>query len=374
MVLSLFFTRGISLETWVNKGLFDREKLLYEEHLKHSTFKKIYWFTYGSNDKKISEQLRLVGKLDENIEIFEMPQFFNIPMIGNLLYSFVIPFYYRDIIKKSHILKSNQMDGSWSALISKNLYNIPFINRTGYTLSIFTKKQNVSKLKQFLIENIENIIYCNTDLNVVASYQDKEYLMQKYSNNNINVIPNYIDTDLFKPLNIQKNNRIVFVGRLNVQKNLFNLIKAISRTNLELDIYGEGELKEELIELTIKTNANVNFKGLVDNKELPYILNQYKYYILPSYYEGMPKTLLEAMACGCICIGTDVTGINEVIKNKVNGILIKGTTFENILETINMIISMDCKFLTRNGIKNIINNFSLESVVNKEKKLIDLNV
>ena len=51
MILSLFFTRNVSLESWVKQGLFDREKLIYEEHLNQGNFKKIYWFTYGSNDK-----------------------------------------------------------------------------------------------------------------------------------------------------------------------------------------------------------------------------------------------------------------------------------------------------------------------------------
>ena len=108
----------------------------------------------------------------------------------------------------------------------------------------------------------------------------------------------------------------------------------------------------------------------VPNKELVNIYNSYKYYILPSFFEGMPKTLLEAMACGCICIGTDVNGINEVIRDKFNGILIKGTTVNDILETINNVITINYNNLVKNGIENIIEDFSLQTIINQEKKLV----
>ena len=50
--------------------------------------------------------------------------------------------------------------------------------------------------------------------------------------------------------------------------------------------------------------------------------NRFKYFILCSKYEGNPKTLLEAMSSGCIVIGTNVEGVNSIIKNNHNGFLI----------------------------------------------------
>ena len=63
MVLIVFFTRAVSLEVWLNKGLLDREKLVYEEYLKSGVFSKVYWITYGSNDNKISEIIKSHGGL-----------------------------------------------------------------------------------------------------------------------------------------------------------------------------------------------------------------------------------------------------------------------------------------------------------------------
>ena len=97
MVLTLFFTRGVSLELWLNRGLFDREKLIYEEHLKQGNLKKVYWITYGSNDLKLSNQLKKDKRLNPNIVVVGMPKLFNLPKIGSYLYSLLIPFLYPKI-------------------------------------------------------------------------------------------------------------------------------------------------------------------------------------------------------------------------------------------------------------------------------------
>ena len=56
--MAVFFTRGVSLQMWLESGLFYREKNIYEQHLKKNNYKKIYWLTYGVNDKKISDSLK----------------------------------------------------------------------------------------------------------------------------------------------------------------------------------------------------------------------------------------------------------------------------------------------------------------------------
>ena len=98
MVLTLFFTRGVSLELWLNRGLFDREKLVYEEHLKQGNLKKVYWITYGSEDFELSNQLKKEKKLHPNIVVVSMPKLFNIPKIGSYVYSLLIPFLYPNLL------------------------------------------------------------------------------------------------------------------------------------------------------------------------------------------------------------------------------------------------------------------------------------
>ncbi|MDH3974330.1 MAG: glycosyltransferase family 4 protein [Deltaproteobacteria bacterium] len=377
MKLGLFFSRGISLQVWLESGLLEREKLIYEAHLNNKTLSKVYWFTYGINDFFLSNELKKKGKLHLNIEVIPMPCFF-IGRLGILIYSLLLPFLHFSLLKPLHILKTNQMNGSWSAVIASWLIHRPLLLRTGYTWSLLRKRQNISKFKLTLIEIIENFAYKNAAAAIVTTENQRKNIVESYSipKSNIYVIPNYIDTQLFVPENSKTKykDRLIFIGRLNKEKNLFNLFEAIGKTNLTLDIYGKGELQPMLEQLSIDRGIKVSFMGAVPNSELPGILNRYKYYILPSHFEGMPKTLLEAMACGLVCIGTNVQGINEVIEDSLTGYLAKGTDSKSILEAINKAITNDDNEISKRAIKEIQENYSLDSIVKREmtifKKLL----
>ena len=371
MILALFFTRGVSLETWVETGLLDREKLIYEEHLRSGHLKRVYWLTYGSNDAKIAKQLQAERKLHSGIDVIAMPAIFR-SKIGMLIYSFLMPLLQKTCLKQADIYKTNQMDGSWSAVLAKFFYGKPLIVRTGYTLSAFAKRLQKSKTRIFIYQLMEWLAYKNATCAIVTSKKDYKYISDIYKcpSSKLVILPNYIDTDLFKPRKSKKYvDRIVFVGRLNNQKNLFNLIKAIAKTDFTLDIYGKGELRDALERHVKSEGARVDFMGTVSNKELPEILNCYKYYILTSYFEGMPKTLLEAMACGCICIGTDVEGINEVIKNEVNGFLADGTDSEAVYNAICKAAAGKNEYIERNAVKTIQSCFSLDGIVKQDKTI-----
>jgi len=369
--LAFFFTRDVSLELWVETGLFEREKQLYEEHLRAGHVDKVYWLTYGSDDAELAGELKSSGRLDRRIDILPMPSFFS-GKWGILLYSILMPFIHRHSLRAADVFKTNQIDGSWSAVIAKWLYRKPLIVRTGYTRSIFARKQANAKLaKKF--ERIERFAYRNADVAAVATRSDKEYISSKYhiAREKTEVLHNYVNTKIFRPIQARKySDRIVFVGRLTPQKNLFNLIEAVAECDLVLDIYGRGELRDELQTYAISRNARGNFRGVVGNDELPDILNRYRYFILPSLYEGMPKTLLEAMACGLVCIGTDVDGIRELIEDGVNGYLAKETNADALVEAIQRAVSLPCDSIVSDAVKTVRDNFSIEIVTRKEKELI----
>jgi glycosyltransferase involved in cell wall biosynthesis len=371
MKLALFFTRDISLKLWVDTGLFDREKQLYEEHLRRGHFKKIYWLTYGTDDARIESELKAAGRLHPDIVVLPMARFFS-GKWGCLLYSFLMPLFHRRWLKSADILKTNQMDGSWSAVIAKWLYRKPLVVRTGYTASLFAEKRANGKSKRNY-ERVERFVYRHADIGIVASHADKRYICSKYhiSLEKVEVLHNYINTAIFYPTDCEKyEDRTIFVGRLQPQKNLFNLIKAVSDNNLTLDIYGNGVLHDELLAQAKKLNARVNFMGVVDNNRLPEVLNRYRYYILPSFYEGTPKTLLEAMACGLVCIGTDVDGINEVIEDGVSGYLAHRTDAESVSEAIKKAMQLPHYFVAEEGVRRIRDKFSLEAVVEREKQIM----
>jgi glycosyltransferase involved in cell wall biosynthesis len=374
MNLALFFTRNVSLKLWFDSGLFDREKQLYEEHLRRGHLEKVYWLTYGTDDTAIANELKASGRLHSDIVVLPMPHFF-LCKRGCFLYSFLMPLFHRRWLKSADIFKTNQMDGSWTAILAKWLYRKPLIVRTGFTLSLLRETQDFPQYWLRLIKIVERLAYKNASVATVTTQTQAQYILEKYhllSEKTVQVIPNYVDTQLFTPReSVEKyTDRLVFVGRLNERKNPFNLIDAVARTGLTLDIYGQGSLRQALEQKAAQMDVQVNFMGVVPNNELPGILNRYRYYILPSFCEGMPKTLLEAMACGLVCIGTDVEGINQIIEDGVNGYLAKGTHTDALVEVIKRAARLPYDSISAEGVRRVRNSFSLETVAEREKEII----
>ncbi len=373
MKLALFFTFGVSLKRWLEGGLFDREKLLYEELLREKILSKVSWFTYGCKDKKISQQLKQNHRLHTDIEVVQMPAFFCIPF-GKFFYSLLMPVIMRKFLKHVDVLKTNQMSGSWSAVIAKKFFKQPLIVRTGYTWSRLKSSQKTSGFRNAFVRRAEVFAYRNADFAVVTTESQAEFIQNRYSvaREKVFVIPNYIDTNLFKPDDTVKKypNRLIYVGRISKEKNLFSLVTAAARAKMQLDIYGCGNLTEDLKKHIQKTEAAVDFKGILANNLLPGILNKYRFFVLASLNESLPKSLLEAMACGLVCIGTDVTGINEIITDGVNGRLAGGTDADSIFEAIKRAVNSPAQSVSNAAVETVRNKFSLESIVEKYSQLL----
>jgi glycosyltransferase involved in cell wall biosynthesis len=374
MKLALFFTFGVSLEQWLDTGLFDREKLLYEKLLQEQIVSKVLWFTYGAKDRKIAEQLKQTGKLYTDIEVIQMPAYFSFPG-GSFLYSLLLPLIMGEFLKDMDVLKTNQMSGSWSAVLIKKITKNPLIIRTGYTWSRLKDSQKTSGLKKIFIRKAEAFAYKNADLAVVSTQSQAEFIKDRFgvTEKNIFIIPNYIDINLFRPdSSVEKYpDRLLYVGRISKEKNLFNLTAAAAKADMQLDIYGSGTLTQDIKHYAQQIGAKLAFKGTVANNLLPQIMNRYRFFILPSLHESLPKSLLEAMACGLICIGTDVTGINEVISDGVNGWLAKDTDSNSIFETIEKAKSNPPEMISKSAVEMIENKYLLECVVDKYSKLLE---
>lgn len=361
--LALFFTCGISLKTWAKVGNLEREIRPYRELAKY--FQEIYFFTYGN-----VRDLEFQRFFPANIKIFPKPG--RMPAI---LYSLLLPFFYRKALKKTDILKTNQMSGSWAAVLAKWFYKKKLVVRCGYEWLRFAEKQSKPFWKKWLIGLAEKIAYRAADKIVLTSRGDKEFIEERFgaSPAKIAVIPNYIDTNLFKPLTIAKQvSRIIFIGRLEEQKNLFNLIEAVSHQPVKLVIIGSGPLLEKLERFSKQKQAKVEFLGNVPQKQLPAELNKSQIFVLPSLYEGCPKALLEAMSCGLPCIGANVEGITEVIEQGSNGILCD-TQAGSIKQAILYLLqSPDLQQrLGAAARATITARFSLEVAIKKELSLYD---
>ncbi|MCH7744852.1 MAG: glycosyltransferase, partial [Chloroflexi bacterium] len=235
------------------------------------------------------------------------------------------PFIHYKSLKRCALFKTNQISGSWTGLIAKTIFRKPLIVRCGFIWSRNVARQNVSALRTRAVMMLEGFILRRSDLVFVATEDDRNYLLQKHRilSKKVVLLPNPIDTELFRPIpDVDKEKGLIaFVGRLEPEKNLDLLVRAVLRTpEARLILVGAGSQETALRSLAAGSNQ-VEFCGTMPNSELPELLNRAEVFVLPSQYEGSPKALLEAMACELPVIGTNAPGIRDVIQHGVNGLL-----------------------------------------------------
>jgi glycosyltransferase involved in cell wall biosynthesis len=236
------------------------------------------------------------------------------------------------------------------------------------------ESKNISKKLFFKYLTKKSLDKC--DLYTVTSLCDKEFLLKNFSNINsskIKIRSNWVDSKE----NIQINNKnivnnIVSVGRIEEQKNYELIIRSLQGTNFELDIFGEGSLKEDLVNLANELNVNINFLGIVNNEILVQKLQHYKFYISSSKFEGNPKSVLEAMSAGCIVIASKIKNHLEFL-NIDNSILFD-QNIKSLKETIMNLDKISQRHeddLISNSVETIKNSYNLNDLVKKEIK--DIN-
>ena len=160
----------------------------------------------------------------------------------------------------------------------------------------------------------------------------KEYLVEQGINpNNIHARPDPTDTDKHKPIPSPKQFDILFVGRLATEKNVSTLLRIVDRVrrkkdDLKVGIVGDGSLRKSLEQLSKQLNLvyNVKFLGWKENSE--YYYNCSKILILTSLHEGLPRVMIEAMACGIPCVVPDVGDITDAAIDRYNSIVIRYPT------------------------------------------------
>lgn len=376
-VLGVFFTRGVSLMQWLETGLFDREVLIYHAHLDSGFFSKIYWFTYGDDDAIQAKRLYDSGRLSRKIEVVGCPRWFRLSGRANsALYSLMLPAFSRNQISDCDVFKTNQMDGSITALICGLIWKRPIYVRTGFTLSIAVKKTSPSnRLRHSIAFMNELLAFRFAGATAVSSRFDANYVIQRYGGDKISskltIVGNYVDTKIFSPsiLNVYKGNRLIYVGRLSPEKNLDNAISACALVGLGLDIVGAGGELSRLKEIAANCKADVRWLGVIPNKQLPDLFNSYRYFILPSLWEGLPKSLIEAMSAGLVCIGNDTTGINEIIEDGVTGYLSPSSDAAALAKTLIRALTGDYESISKSGKEFVCREFSLESIAEKEQAI-----
>jgi len=193
----------------------------------------------------------------------------------------------------------------------------------------------LGRILGILSKRIENAIIQYSDVLTVSSKSVALDLARYYNLNpsDIMVLGNAVDNAFLqqgRSFVNRESDTIIYVGRLDYGKGLLDLIDSMKlivakRRSSKLVIVGKGPLLRRLMSRINKLGLrkNVEFKGFIAHSKLPFQYSCASLFVMPSYYEGMPTAVLEAMACGLPVVATAVHGNVDVVKNGVTGILVR---------------------------------------------------
>jgi glycosyltransferase involved in cell wall biosynthesis len=267
------------------------------------------------------------------------------------------------------------------ALIAKKFTKskVIFAPRSGFIISEIDSKGYLSNFIKFVFFKVD-IVICQSQFwknyfqNALTISNSKKFI----------IIENFIDLTLYENFEINDFSQpieILFLSWVDVNKGIFELIEACKLLkedglSFRLTIAGNGNASEE-VKQRVKLYKLDNFirsVGWVLGHEKLSLLRKSHIYVLPSYTEGYPNSLIEAMASAKACIATNVGSIPDIILHEKNGLIISSKKsldlYINLKDLItdnekayNLSVNARASIKSKNSHGNFISNF---------KKILDV--
>ena len=285
----------------------------------------------------------------------------------------VIIFKYKPNIIQANALKPILYISLISYFLSKKIKIILCVVGLGYLFIEKNKKKNLIKniyllLMKFTLRKKNSIfVFQNND--------DKKFFMNKNLLRNVNfkiIKGSGVNVNKFCSKKVKKIYDIIFHSRLLYDKGFNEIVEALEilrkkKIYPKTLILGDPDKSnrssvDESIIISMARKKKFHWINKVGNV-IPY-LQKSKISILPSYREGLPKSLLEAASCKLPLVATDVPGCREICKNNFNGILIPKKNSKSLSKGIEKLLKNESLMLKygENGRKLVKENFSLKVI------------
>lgn len=344
MNLGIFLSPGESLKLMKKTGQDVRfVKLYLASYAK--IFTKVYIFSYEDETYNLSKNVILVP---------------NKTHLPRLVYALLLPLLAKEEIASCDVIRGFGLASSLSSLLS----NKPFVFNWAYDYISAVKIEKKFWYIPFYYF-LEKIAFLKSKKVLIATIEK----FKKIKGGKFIYLPNGVDISLFKK---KESNGIgiVFVGRLEKQKNLLFLLEAVSKLPKELRVItfvGRGSQKERLIKYASIKKISLKIMSPVSNLELPKLLNKFSIIALPSLFEGSSKILIETMASGLVPVVTNFSTAKEVIKSGWNGFIVSYDVNDYSHQLYSLLNDNTLvKEISRNATKSIAQDFNLENLILKE--------
>lgn len=288
--------------------------------------------------------------------------------------------YWGKIKMLRHILKSENPDFIFPFLpqvtIHSALAGFDMRDKIIHTIRNNPAVTPPSKVKRMLC----NTIVCRSWKTIVQNEKQRAFYPAKYQQK-MHVLFNPVSSEL---LQVKREYRkeiksVIGVGRLDEQKNFGMLIRAMKQLhnkypNLSARIYGEGQEREALQKLIEELGLQDVIFLMGRSNDMKSVYGTADLFVLPSNYEGMPNTLIEAMASGLPCIATDCeTGPSDLIENEENGLLIPVKNKDALIEAMDYMVSnLDtAMILGEKARKTIHEKCTVEAIVSELQRICE---
>ena len=227
------------------------------------------------------------------------------------------------------VYMSRQISGAPLALSLAKANGAAYVARCGYMLSDFrSRRHGLDSPKHRAALAVERRVFNGAAVSMVTTEAMCRHVVGLgVPADRVVVVPNHVDTDLFRPADPAATPgddgpiRLRFVGRLVEQKNPLALIEALRGLPVVLEVAGDGPLRTAMAEAAATAGVAIDLHGVIDFPHLPAFLTGGHIFVMASLYEGHPKALLEAMACGLAVVATDVDGVRQVVAHDRTGLL-----------------------------------------------------
>lgn len=228
-------------------------------------------------------------------------------------------------------------------------------------------------LQQLFIPTVARFTFNAADRVLCYTKTDRQRLRDRNIHADIDVIDNGINCKQFRPASTDRRpQRLLFVGRLTDVKGvpvLLDIFKRLSGTypNLELRIVGDGPQRDayetRCRELGIR--GRVTFVGDVPYQKMARHYRESRIFVLPSRNEGLPRTILEAMACETPVVATALPQLESIVDGA--GYTVQADSVDDFAETISRLLDDDelCKELGQTGRQRVVTENSWSETVER---------